>query len=96
MFLKNRNFISKIKRSKVTDHAALTGDTYFVFIFLVTCPLGYYQDTVTENCLACPDGKYGVDTPNGPECHDCPLRAGPNMTALTSPDQCSKPGKKLI
>ena len=25
VFLKNRNFISKIRRSKVTDYAALTG-----------------------------------------------------------------------
>ena len=27
MFLKNRNIISKIKRSKVTDYAALNSDT---------------------------------------------------------------------
>ena len=30
VFLKNRNFISKIRRSKVTDYAALTlGDVYY-------------------------------------------------------------------
>ena len=28
MFLKNRNIISKIKRSKVTDYAALVTGTY--------------------------------------------------------------------
>ena len=29
MFLKNRNFISKLKRSKVTDYAALKACDYF-------------------------------------------------------------------
>ena len=33
VFLKNRNFISKIKRSKVTDYAALTS-VYCIKLFL--------------------------------------------------------------
>ena len=34
VFLKNRNFTSKIKRSKVTDYAALTGiNTLNIFKF---------------------------------------------------------------
>ena len=39
MFLKNKNIIFKIRRSKVTDYAALTtketADTYCVSIFVI-------------------------------------------------------------
>ena len=36
-FLKNRNFISKIKRSKVTDYAALTKSLseYYLDVFYI-------------------------------------------------------------
>ena len=33
VFLKNRNIISKIKRSKVTDYAALMNDVLIKFVF---------------------------------------------------------------
>ena len=42
VFLKNRKFISKIRRSKVTDYAALTGPMYkywrWLHIFLSVFP----------------------------------------------------------
>ena len=34
VFLRNRNFISKIRRSKVTDNAALKVRKYYEFRFL--------------------------------------------------------------
>ena len=47
VFLKNRNFISKIKRSKVTDYAALNGSLNreivlgdFLAIILPSQPVG--------------------------------------------------------
>ena len=42
VFLKNRNLISKIRRSKVTDYAALTARISFPFTIL------FYEITMTN------------------------------------------------
>ena len=45
VFLKNRNIISKIKRSKVTDYAALT-------LVLLNPDLCYFKNTIDLDQMA--------------------------------------------
>ena len=50
MFLKNRNIISKIKRFKVTDYAALS--SCFTIVFLFQC---VHRDLAARNVLVAED-----------------------------------------
>ena len=45
MFLKNKNIIFKIRRSKVTDYAALTLLQEFEWQYLTACPYVFLSTT---------------------------------------------------
>ena len=51
MFLKNRNIISKIKKSKVTDYAALISRINEVYVFFNKISLFRYSDILLKNTL---------------------------------------------
>ena len=54
MFLKNKNFIFKIRRSKVTDYAALNADLFSVNIVLYSnCRCGAQFETAEHYLLEC-------------------------------------------